>query len=136
MQQSLMVSGRAAPQVFDSGLIGEGVLHAVAAAAAKVAAKDAILVPAAATVYAQPLQLQRASAVVLPAAPTRCCRAHTRGCAREAWDSSDDRDRGCGDTGGSGGGSGPPGDGSAGSAECACRAGGGAVRLDVSSTNK
>ncbi len=120
--------------MFDSGLIGEGVLHAVAAAAAKVAAKDAILVPAAATVYAQPLQLRRASDVILPATSARCCCASTRGCAGDARDSDSDRDRGCGDTGGSG--SGLPGGVSAGSAECACRAGSGAVRLDVSSTNK
>lgn len=45
-------------QVFDSGLIGEGVLHMLAAAKQKLLTKDAILVPAAATVFCQPLQMR------------------------------------------------------------------------------
>ena len=45
-------------QVFDSGLIGEGVLHMLAAARRKLLTKDATLVPAAATVYCQPLQMR------------------------------------------------------------------------------
>jgi len=45
--------------VFDSGLIGEGALHSVFAAKQKLLAPDALMVPAAATVYAQPLQLRR-----------------------------------------------------------------------------
>lgn len=48
-------------QIFDSGLIGEGALHAVAAAQAKLLQPDAILVPASATLYCQPLQLRRAA---------------------------------------------------------------------------
>ena len=47
-----------AMQVFDSGLIGEGVLHMLAAAKQKLLTKDAILVPAAATVFCQPLQMR------------------------------------------------------------------------------
>jgi len=45
-------------QVFDSGLIGEGVLHMLAAAKQKLLTKDAILVPAAATLFCQPLQMR------------------------------------------------------------------------------
>lgn len=45
-------------QVFDSGLIGEGVLHMLAAAKKKLLTKDATLVPAAATVFCQPLQMR------------------------------------------------------------------------------
>ncbi|KAL0046712.1 hypothetical protein WJX82_008116 [Trebouxia sp. C0006] len=45
-------------EVFDSGLIGEGVLHMLAAAKQKLLTKDAILVPAAATVFCQPLQMR------------------------------------------------------------------------------
>lgn len=45
-------------QVFDSGLIGEGVLHMLAAAKQKLLTKDATLVPAAATVFCQPLQMR------------------------------------------------------------------------------
>ena len=47
-----------AMQVFDSGLIGEGVLHMLAAAKQKLLTKDATLVPAAATVFCQPLQMR------------------------------------------------------------------------------
>ena len=47
-----------AMQVFDSGLIGEGVLHMLAAAKQKLLTKDAVLVPAAATVFCQPLQMR------------------------------------------------------------------------------
>lgn len=43
-------------ELFDNGLIGEGVLHCLAAAKAKLLTPDAILVPAEATVYAQPIQ--------------------------------------------------------------------------------
>lgn len=59
-------------QVFDSGLIGEGVLHMLAAAKQKLLTKDAVLVPAAATVFCQPLQMRigQASTVSSPfAAP-------------------------------------------------------------------
>ena len=45
-------------QVFDNGLLGEGVLHMLAAARQKLLTKDATLVPAAATVYCQPLQMR------------------------------------------------------------------------------
>ncbi|DBA90775.1 TPA: hypothetical protein ACH3X1_003982 [Trebouxia sp. C0004] len=45
-------------EVFDSGLIGEGVLHMLAAAKQKLLTKEAILVPAAATVFCQPLQMR------------------------------------------------------------------------------
>lgn len=45
-------------QVFDSGLIGEGVLHMLAAAKQKLLTDDATLLPAAATVYCQPLQMR------------------------------------------------------------------------------
>jgi len=45
-------------EVFDSGLIGEGVLHILAAARAKLLAVDAVLVPASAVVYAQPIQMR------------------------------------------------------------------------------
>ena len=41
-------------EVFDAGLIGEGVLHALAAARVKLVAPDAVLVPASATVKAGP----------------------------------------------------------------------------------
>lgn len=44
-------------EVFDSGLIGEGVLHLLAAAKAKLLAPDAALVPLSATVYCQPIQV-------------------------------------------------------------------------------
>lgn len=50
------------PQVFDSGLIGEGVLHILAAAREKLAAPGALLVPASARVYAQPIQMRLESA--------------------------------------------------------------------------
>eukprot|EP00887_Chlorella_sp_A99_P004798 scaffold4.g4798.t1 len=45
-------------EVFDSGCIGEGVLHLLAAAQAKLLARGAALVPASATVWCQPLQLR------------------------------------------------------------------------------
>lgn len=45
-------------QVFDSGLLGEGVLHMLAAAKQKLLQKDATLVPAAATVFCQALQMR------------------------------------------------------------------------------
>ena len=40
-------------KVFDAGLIGEGVLHALAAARLKLVLPDAVLVPASATVTAR-----------------------------------------------------------------------------------
>ena len=46
-------------QVFDSGLIGEGVLHLLAVAKARLLAPGAALVPAAATVYCQPIQVRK-----------------------------------------------------------------------------
>lgn len=49
-------------QVFDSGLIGEGVLHILAAAREKLAAPGALLVPASARVFAQPIQMRLESA--------------------------------------------------------------------------
>ena len=45
-------------QVFDSGCIGEGVLHILAAAQARLLAPGAALVPAAARVWCQPIQLR------------------------------------------------------------------------------
>lgn len=45
-------------EVFDSGLIGEGVLHILAAAKAKLLMPDACLVPCCAEVYAQPIQIR------------------------------------------------------------------------------
>lgn len=45
-------------EVFDSGLIGEGVLHILAAARSKLLMKDAVLVPCRAEVYAQPIQMR------------------------------------------------------------------------------
>ena len=45
-------------QVFDSGLIGEGVLHMLAAAKKNLLTKDATLVPAAAAVFCQALQMR------------------------------------------------------------------------------
>ena len=60
-------------QVLDSAMIGEGALHAVAAAQAKLLAPDALLVPAAATVFCQPLQLRRAAtAAGFDVAATNC----------------------------------------------------------------
>lgn len=47
-----------ARQVFDSGCIGEGVLHILAAAQAKLLAPGAAMVPAAARVFCQPIQLR------------------------------------------------------------------------------
>ncbi len=82
MQQLCMIIWRVSPQLFDWGLIGEIMLHAVAAAAAKVAAKDAILVPAAATVYAQPLQLRRASDVITGHLYSLLLRKHPWSCRR------------------------------------------------------
>ncbi|KFM25022.1 Protein arginine N-methyltransferase 7 [Auxenochlorella protothecoides] len=49
-------------EVFDSGLIGEGVLHILAAAREKLAAPGALLVPASARVFAQPIQMRLESA--------------------------------------------------------------------------
>jgi type II protein arginine methyltransferase len=46
-------------EVFDSGLIGEGVLHCLAAAKARLLEPNAVLVPEAAAVFAQPIQLDR-----------------------------------------------------------------------------
>ena len=54
-----------AMQVFDSGLIGEGMLHMLAAAKQKLLTKDAILVPAAATVFCQPLQMRVGQASIV-----------------------------------------------------------------------
>ncbi|KDD75511.1 hypothetical protein H632_c645p0, partial [Helicosporidium sp. ATCC 50920] len=45
-------------EVFDCGLLGEGVLHMLAAARLRFARPDAVMVPCAARVYAQPLQLR------------------------------------------------------------------------------
>ena len=45
-------------EVFDSGLIGEGVLHILAAAKAKLLMPDASLVPCRAEVFAQPIQMR------------------------------------------------------------------------------
>lgn len=60
-------------QIFDSGLIGEGALHAVAAAQMKLLQPDATLVPSSATVYCQPLQLRRATtAAGLDVRPANC----------------------------------------------------------------
>ena len=50
-------------EIFDSGLIGEGVLHCLTAARARLLQMDAALVPARATVYAQPLEMRLTSAV-------------------------------------------------------------------------
>lgn len=49
-------------EVFDSGLIGEGVLHILAAAQMRLLAPGASLVPASAVVYAQPMQMRVESA--------------------------------------------------------------------------
>ena len=45
-------------EVFDSGCIGEGVLHLLAAAQAKLLASDAAMVPLSARVYCQPIQMR------------------------------------------------------------------------------
>ncbi|KAK9863942.1 hypothetical protein WJX84_003683 [Apatococcus fuscideae] len=45
-------------EVFDSGLIGEGVLHSVAWAKARLLQPDAVLVPSAASVFCQPIQMR------------------------------------------------------------------------------
>ena len=45
-------------QVFDSGLIGEGILHLLAAVQHKLLASDAIMVPSSATVYCQLIQVR------------------------------------------------------------------------------
>lgn len=45
-------------EVFDSGLIGEGVLHILAAARARLLMPDAVLVPCMAEIYAQPIQMR------------------------------------------------------------------------------
>ena len=45
-------------EVFDSGLIGEGILHILAAAKAKLLMPNATLVPCRAEVYAQPIQMR------------------------------------------------------------------------------
>ena len=45
-------------EVFDSGLIGEGVLHILAAAKAKLLMPDASLVPCRAEVFAQPIKMR------------------------------------------------------------------------------
>ncbi len=62
-----------AMQVFDSGLIGEGVLHMLAAAKQKLLTKDAILVPAAATVFCQPLQMRIGQASTVSSLFFCCC---------------------------------------------------------------
>jgi predicted RNA methylase len=49
-------------EIFDSGLIGEGVLHCLTAAKAKLLNSDAVLVPSWATVYAQPIEMRVTSA--------------------------------------------------------------------------
>ncbi|KAG7675099.1 hypothetical protein Ndes2526A_g07853 [Nannochloris sp. 'desiccata'] len=49
-------------EIFDSGLIGEGVLHCLTAAKAKLLNSDAVLVPSWATVYAQPIEMRVATA--------------------------------------------------------------------------
>jgi len=49
-------------EIFDSGLIGEGVLHCLTAAKAKLLNTDAVLVPSWATVYAQPIEMRVATA--------------------------------------------------------------------------
>ena len=43
-------------EIFDSGLIGEGVFHALAAAKANLLHKNAVLIPSRAQVYVQPIQ--------------------------------------------------------------------------------
>lgn len=45
-------------QVFDSGCIGEGVLHLLAAAQARLLAPDAAMVPLSARVFCQPIQMR------------------------------------------------------------------------------
>ena len=45
-------------EIFDSGLIGEGALHLLSSAQAKLLTTTATLVPASATVYAQPIQFR------------------------------------------------------------------------------
>jgi predicted RNA methylase len=45
-------------EIFDSGLIGEGVLHCLTAAKAKLLNSDAVLVPSWVTVYAQPIEMR------------------------------------------------------------------------------
>ena len=45
-------------EVFDSGLIGEGVFHILASAKTKLAKDDATLLPCGATVFAQPIQMR------------------------------------------------------------------------------
>ncbi|KAK9846546.1 hypothetical protein WJX81_006344 [Elliptochloris bilobata] len=45
-------------EVFDSGVLGEGVLHMLAWARARLAAPDATLVPMGATVYCQPIEMR------------------------------------------------------------------------------
>lgn len=45
-------------EVFDSGLIGEGVLHILAAASQKLLLPTATLVPCSATVYCQPIEMR------------------------------------------------------------------------------
>lgn len=49
---------RPALQVFDSGCIGEGVLHLLAAAQARLLAPGAAQVPLSARVWCQPIQLR------------------------------------------------------------------------------
>jgi len=49
-------------EIFDSGLIGEGVLHCLTAAKARLLNTDAVLVPSWATVYAQPIEMRVATA--------------------------------------------------------------------------
>lgn len=54
-------------QVFDSGLIGEGVLHLLFAAKHKLLQPDASLTPISATVYCQPIQVAAGAACAAPA---------------------------------------------------------------------
>ena len=56
----------AAFEIFDSGLIGEGALHALAAARARLLVPDAALVPAGAVVYAQIVEMRHAEVACGP----------------------------------------------------------------------
>ena len=56
----------AAYEIFDSGLIGEGALHALAAARARLLVPDAALVPASAVVYAQVIEMRHAEVACGP----------------------------------------------------------------------
>lgn len=58
MQYTKPLTSPGPPQVFDSGCIGEGVLHILAAAQARLLGPGAAVVPAAARVFCQPIQLR------------------------------------------------------------------------------